>query len=103
MRACGCPLCWERADEFEAAEKRFPSPPPPPAPKPPRVVDVAPVRAHVRRLLEAGMSRERIAVAAQLDRTTIARVLRPSVRQVRADTAEVLLAVEADRPLRAVQ
>ena len=58
-------------------------------------VEVGPVREHLRALLDAGMSRTEVAVAAGVDRTTLSRVLRADVRRVHADTATALLAVGA--------
>jgi hypothetical protein len=100
LEACGCPLCHER---LELTGPRPAPLPPEPSPEPPRSVDVEPVRAHVRELLAAGVTRETIAVAAGIDSTTIGRLLRADVRGVLATTAAALLAVEPPARLRAVQ
>ena len=57
-------------------------------------VEVAAVRAHVVELLAGGMTRSALALAAGVDATTVTRLLRPDVRQVRTATAEAVLAVK---------
>ena len=59
-----------------------------------RGVGVDRVRRHVEHLLAAGMTRTDIAVAANLDRTTVGRLLRPDVHNVERGTARRLLAVD---------
>ena len=89
MRACGCPVCWERAELLD----RPAGPPPPPEPEPPKRVDAKPVRDHVLELLAAGMSRDEIATAAGIDRSTVVRALKPYAAKVSCETAAALLAV----------
>jgi hypothetical protein len=96
LRRCGCGPCRELADYWDESVRMAGRPlASSPEPKPPAVVDIGPVRAMIVELLE-GMSRTELAVAG-IDKTTIARLLRPDVRAVRADTAEALLAVKGRR------
>ena len=90
LRACGCPICTERAEVVEQGERpgELKS-----EPEPPRRVDVEPVRQRIAELLACGWSRRQIAAAAGVDSTTIIRALRPEVRQVHVDTSTALLAL----------
>ncbi len=90
MRACACPVCWERAERID----HRPGPPPPPESEPKRV-ETGPVRDHVLELLAAGMSRDEIAIAAGIDRSTVCRLLKPYAAKVSCETAAALLAVTA--------
>lgn len=94
LLACGCPLCMEGYEKLVRWAAPPVRPPEPEPVEPPRKVDVGPVRAHVLELLDT-MSRGEVAVAAGVDVTTIARLLRPDVRQVTVETAEAVLAVAA--------
>ena len=86
---CACPLCVERLGQLTAKWE----PPPPPEPEPPRVVDVEPVRLDVLELLADGLSRQQIAEAAEIDATTVTRLLRSDVKRVSVTTADAVLAV----------
>ena len=86
---CDCPVCVERLGQLTTRRE----PPPPPQPEPPKRVDAGPVREHVLELLGSGMSRDGIATAAGVDRSTVCRVLQPYAARVSVDTAAALLTV----------
>ena len=90
MDACGCLACVGGA-RLVRSWRQGPPAPPLPEPEPPKRVDVGPVRERVLELLASGWSRDEIATAAGVDRSTVCRLLRPYAARVSVDTAAAVL------------
>ncbi len=92
MDRCGCAACVAGAARVRSWRGRPAPRPAEPEPEPKRT-DAGPVRQHLLELLDAGISRDEIATAAGIDRSTVVRSLKPYVAKVSCAAAAALLAV----------
>lgn len=90
-RLCHCPDCRARMQVYNREYMRSLR-----ADPGPRLVDAAPVRAHVKALGAAGLTLNQIADRSGYARGTLATLSAGRVQRVRAVMAEDLLSINAD-------